>query len=181
MFVDASIWCPCVALCLLVSRDLATFFDSSLWCLSFKALLAWELAIRQLIPASSNFQMLSKGHSYSCHWCCLQPMTTKSSQCFHLLKAECGLNNAMPMFRLKLRKPDATFFDITLSSTWFGRNMRSAAEWTMLWYWYFGALVVWYSGGALVLVLWWSSTGTLVLVLFTGNFCCCSYFVLSLA
>ena len=51
MFVDALIRCPCV---LLVSKDLATFFDSPACCLSFKALLAWELAISLSIRPLTN-------------------------------------------------------------------------------------------------------------------------------
>ena len=70
----------------LVSQDFATFFDLSVWCLSFKALLAWELAISSQLsppptPRSDQKALLNFLQP-------LEPMTTKSCQCFHL-KSEC--------------------------------------------------------------------------------------------
>ena len=125
-----------MSLCqVLVSQDLATFFDLSVWCLSFKALLAWELAISSQLsppptPRSDQKALLNFLQP-------LEPMTTKSCQCFHL-KSECEHwfefcvawtmrsqeCNVLSGTENRMQHGNCWFyFPVTSSRAWLNRNM----------------------------------------------------------
>ena len=125
-----------MSLCqILVSQDLATFFDLSVWCLSFKALLAWELAISSQLsppptPKSDQKALLNFLQP-------LEPLTIKSCQCFHLKSesehwfgfgvawtSQCQRCNVLSGTENRLHYWNYwRYFPVTLSWAWLKRNI----------------------------------------------------------